>query len=430
MPKQQNIYVVILLVAVVLLILYRSSYLNTQSTCNSSKEIFKEVIDNNSICNNPTIEKDIIIDNTNINHKDITLKYAFVNSQGNLMYKIDVYDVSSNPRRLSNSSICSKDFSECVQVATKVIPVSPNPLLECEGFDNITNTNSNTSSNSSSQQYTQQQWLADHNNYRKFHNAPPLTWDTDLESKANTWAQNLAATCCDPSSTSCKAPVTVGQGTNLSYGTHVFNPVNDWYNSFAKTSVDGKKTGGECDQYVYDSSFKSFDNWGHFAQVVLNDNNKPMSIGCATAVSPSCKISSTSGDYAVCYYSEGYTPDNYMSQVNVSNGCSQSNPASPAGEATGGTTGLTSSTQTPFTSTTLITPPSLISSARPATPDRSIYSTKGKQYPIEPVIKTAPSSSSSSSSEPDKEKKKKKKKDNNKENNRGKENNKRDENKE
>ena len=128
-------------------------------------------------------------------------------------------------------------------------------------------------------------WVADHNYFRAMHGAAAVTWDADLATKAQTWADHLASqTSLAHSDTYAVWPPS---GENLAYGMGTFDckgvngpygqacAVWNWYNEY--------NTNWNC---VGD--WRSTSGVGHFTAVVWKGINI---IGCGS-----------SGAYFVCNY--------------------------------------------------------------------------------------------------------------------------------
>ncbi|KAL6761458.1 putative SCP-like extracellular protein [Haematococcus lacustris] len=127
--------------------------------------------------------------------------------------------------------------------------------------------------------------LALHNGYRRVHQAPALTSSASVVSGAQSWANNLAATC------TFKHSGASGVGENLAMGYRTWADVAfAWYNEQA--------------QYRYSAPGYS-SNTGHFTQMVWRDTKQ---LGCATA-----KSKCTSQTIYVCRYTP---PGNWQGATN------------------------------------------------------------------------------------------------------------------
>ncbi|KAL6755130.1 CAP domain-containing protein [Haematococcus lacustris] len=105
--------------------------------------------------------------------------------------------------------------------------------------------------------YSSNDILALHNAYRAAHSAPALSWDSQLQSKAQSWANNLASNCQFYHS---------GSGENLASG-------------FASWADAAYAWYVEYEQYNYNAPGYSA-AVGHFTQMVWLGTTK---LGCATA---------------------------------------------------------------------------------------------------------------------------------------------------
>ncbi|MCB1190121.1 MAG: hypothetical protein H7A23_11055 [Leptospiraceae bacterium] len=124
-----------------------------------------------------------------------------------------------------------------------------------------------------------------HNGYRSSTGVPSLTWDNDLASFAQEWADTLANRGCDMQHRSNNK-----YGENLAWasGQHLSpqDVVDDWYNEIKDYDYASNSCSGVC---------------GHYTQVVWRDSQR---LGCGYA---SCGNS----EIWVCNYDP---PGNYSGQ--------------------------------------------------------------------------------------------------------------------
>jgi len=139
-------------------------------------------------------------------------------------------------------------------------------------------------------------WVADHNHFRRLHGAEDVTWDDDLEKKAQDWADNLNR--LDSMFHSDCYKIFPASGENLAWGSG---------SSCSAATGDGgpKLYGGGYDQHCVVASwygeyylwrgsgnFQNVPGVGHFTAMVWKGVDQ---IGCASA-----------GTYYVCEYGSKY----------------------------------------------------------------------------------------------------------------------------
>ncbi len=139
--------------------------------------------------------------------------------------------------------------------------------------------------------------LAAHNERRRLHCVPPLTWSPQLAAQAQQWANQCT-------NTHNPGP---GQGENLAFfwppgQSDRFAFQNSWYCEVAHYNFDRPALVGgfknACDPPVN----------GHFTQVVWRASQQ---LGCAKAT---CNIGGAQGTYWVCRYSPGGNDPNALAQ--------------------------------------------------------------------------------------------------------------------
>jgi hypothetical protein len=140
-----------------------------------------------------------------------------------------------------------------------------------------------------------------HNQYRAAVGVAPLTWDDQLASDAQKWADDLVqrggglahdnpADPNDPDTGNAK-----GEGENLAGGESAATAPTQWFSEKSKFDAATNKSG-------FGASNPDWFNWGHYTQMVWSTTTK---IGCGTAPGPKWQITS-------CRYSP---PGNFDGQL-------------------------------------------------------------------------------------------------------------------
>lgn len=138
--------------------------------------------------------------------------------------------------------------------------------------------------------------LKEHNTYRKKHGAPDLTWDKDIESIAQSWADKLAKQGSISHSTNTYQGSKLGENCFSCGGNNCldsYDPVDDWYSEVSSHNFNSPENSAA----------------GHFTQVVWKKTKK---LGCG--------IGTTSGAmpqyFVVCnYFPSGNSNGEYSANV-------------------------------------------------------------------------------------------------------------------
>ncbi|KAL4888757.1 CAP domain-containing protein [Aspergillus ambiguus] len=191
---------------------------------------------------------------------------------------------------------------------TTSAPAPSSSSSQGDFFDTIESWFSPSSTSSSAAAATptdyQSAILYNHNVHRSNHSASSLSWDSDLQSSA----QTLAARCVYEHDTSIDGG---GYGQNIGYGVSA-----DQIGVMITNLMYNNEMGYFSNLYGEATpDMAQFDLWGHFSQIVWKGTTH---VGCATVVCPSLGNvdSSSSVPFTVCNYSPAGNYDGeYASNV-------------------------------------------------------------------------------------------------------------------